>query len=317
MALRPSNLKSHFRTQLRLQRAIARSLLLVLTVFASVVLGCNGLTSNAIMPFSESPQATDVSSANRPGRPGNNSAPLWVGRFTSEDWIRQWRTRRNAAWGLDNLEVLSNPGDRFDHILRVRYPAGSASPTVARETGAPIGGAQFLADLGIQPQNALRLSYYVRFSDNFDFVKGGKLPGLFGGDGPSGGYIPNGEDGFSARLMWRRRGDGEVYAYLPTSEVHGTSIGRGKWRFRRGVWQHIQEEVVLNEPGQANGRVRLWFNGNKVLDEDDLTFRNVDSLRINGLFFSTFFGGGDPSWATPEDVYADFADFSVSMTSLR
>jgi cellulase/cellobiase CelA1 len=49
-----------------------------------------------------------------------------------------------------------------------------------------------------------------------------------------------------------------------------------------------------------------------VLDEQELTFRTTDELQIEGLFFSTFFGGGDSSWATPKDVYIDFAEFEVS-----
>jgi len=43
-----------------------------------------------------------------------------------------------------------------------------------------------------------------------------------------------------------------------------------------------------------------------------LTFRTVPTLRIEGLFFSTFFGGGDASWATPRDQYADFAGFELA-----
>jgi len=35
-------------------------------------------------------------------------------------------------------------------------------------------------------------------------------------------------------------------------------------------------------------------------------------LRIEGLFFSTFFGGGDASWATPRDQYADLAGFELA-----
>jgi len=43
-----------------------------------------------------------------------------------------------------------------------------------------------------------------------------------------------------------------------------------------------------------------------------LTLRTVDDLKIEGVIFSTFFGGGDQSWATPRDQYADFAVFAVS-----
>ncbi len=237
---------------------------------------------------------------------------LWQGTFSSTtDWLSQWGKQDRGDWGLQNMQVIPDPEGQFTKILRVSYPAGSASPAVARKTEAPLGGAQFYANLNITPQTALRLSYYVRFSKNFDFVKGGKLPGLFGGKGNSGGKIPNGEDGFSTRFMWRRKGDGEVYAYLPTSKKYGTSIGRGNWRFDVGKWHHIEQEVVLNQPTQKNGRIRVWFDGKQVLDENDLTFRRVDRLKVEGLFFSTFFGGDDPSWATPRDVYIDFADFSV------
>ncbi|WP_181449171.1 polysaccharide lyase [Nonomuraea aridisoli] len=43
----------------------------------------------------------------------------------------------------------------------------------------------------------------------------------------NGGRIPDGTNGLSTRFMWRANGAGEVYAYLPTSREHGTSLGRG------------------------------------------------------------------------------------------
>jgi hypothetical protein len=42
----------------------------------------------------------------------------------------------------------------------------------------------------------------------------------------------------------------------------------------------------------------------------------VPQLRIRGLFFSTFFGGSDTTWATPVDQAADFANFTVSRSAL-
>jgi hypothetical protein len=102
-----------------------------------------------------------------------------------------------------------------------------------------------------------------------------------------------------------------VYAYLPTSQGYGTSIGRGNWRFRTGVWHRIDQEVRLNTPGRADGRIRVWFDGRQVLDRGGLTFRTVPSLQIDGILFSTFFGGEDPSWATPRSVHTDFADFVI------
>jgi hypothetical protein len=247
---------------------------------------------------------------------------LWSDDFAQENWQTSWQILDDKQWGASNRRVVSAQTvsaqtvsaqtGNFSQFLRVQYPQGSASPTVHRESNAPLGGTQFYARLGIPPQDTLRLSYSVRFSENFDFVKGGKLPGLYGGTGNNGGDIPDGEDGFSTRYMWRSGGEGEVYAYLPSSQEQGTSLGRGNWRFRPQTWYRLEQEVSLNQPGQSNGRIRVWIDGQLVLDQTDLTFRTTETLKIEGILFSTFFGGSDRTWATPTDVYADFAGFRVT-----
>lgn len=245
---------------------------------------------------------------------GGDRSLLWSSTLAEENWQKHWGVSKSKDWGLDNLAIIPDPEGRFGKILRVAYPAKSASPTVSRKHKVPLGGCQFLADLNLAPQDALRLSYYVRFSDDFDFVKGGKLPGLFGGDSQSGGDEADGTNGFSTRFMWRKNGAGELYAYLPTSKKkeYGSSIGRGQWQFKPGVWYRLEQEVILNQPGLADGRVRVWLDGQQVLNKTGLTFRSTDQLKINGIFFSTFFGGNDKSWATPRDVHVDFANFAVT-----
>jgi len=239
------------------------------------------------------------------------STTVWSGGFADDDWLTDWGVN-SISFGEQNLETLSGPPGKFDNFLRVHYPAGSYINSAAKR-GAPVGGTQFATDLDVRPEESMRLSYYVRFSDDFDFVKGGKLPGLYGGDPKSGGDIPDGTDGFSTRFMWRRDGDGEVYAYLPTSKKFGTSLGRGKWDFEPGVWHKLEQEVSLNQPGKQNGKVRVWLDDKLVLKQENLTFRTSSDLKIDGVFFSTFFGGGDPSWATPSNTHADFANFKVSV----
>ena len=242
-----------------------------------------------------------------------NHTVVWSNGFEGTNFWQRWRVLKRGSWGLQNTKAIKDYSGKFSRVLRVRYPAGSASPTVTNSKGAPQGGVQVFANLGIPPQDSLRLSYYVRFSKDFDFVKGGKLPGLFGGTINNGRKIPDGTNGFSTRYMWRKDGDGEVYAYLPSSREHGTSIGRGNWRFQPGTWQHLEQVVVLNQPGKANGQIQMWLDGKKVLTKNGLTFRTTNALKIEGILFSTFFGGGDPSWATPKNVYVDFANFSVSL----
>ena len=249
--------------------------------------------------------------ATRPATPSAGAAPLiWSDDFGT-GWKEHWHVRRPQSWGLENLRVVREPKERFPALLRVTYLQGSASPTVTKKYRAPVGGAQFLADLGITPTDFLHLRYYVRFAPGFDFGKGGKLPGLYGGKASAGGKIPGGADGFSTRFMWRKNGAGGVYAYLPTSRRHGTSLGRGNWRFTAGVWHSIEQEVTLNTPGKADGRIRVWFDDRRVLQQDGVVFRTAWELKIEGIFFSTFFGGDDPSWATPATTHVDFASFAV------
>jgi hypothetical protein len=205
---------------------------------------------------------------------------------------------------------VASGDQRFPSAFRVSYPAGSASPAVARG-GAPSGGAQRYFRLAGGPVDTLRLAYHVRFPAGFDFVKGGKLPGLYGGTVTGGKRIPDGTDGFSTRYMWRRQGAGEVYAYLPGSVGYGTSLGRGSWFFVPGRWTHLEQEIRLNTPGSPDGCITVLVDGRQVYHHAGLTFRTTADLKIDGVFFSTFFGGGDTGWVTPTDQYADFAAFEV------
>lgn len=241
---------------------------------------------------------------------GARAGALWQTDFRRNDWLTEWSARPEGRFGMDNLRVVDEEGGRWPRFLRVVYYKGSASPSASRRVGVKEGGGQFFSRLD-QSHDRLFLRYWVRFDPRFDFVKGGKLPGFYGGTQVSGGSIPDGTNGFSTRFMWRRDGMGEVYAYTPTSPAFGTSLGRGSWTFARGQWQCLEQELVLNTPGQLDGVVRTWLDGKLVYENTRLLFRTVPTLRIEGVFFSTFFGGGDESWAPPEDTRVDFAHFAV------
>lgn len=217
-----------------------------------------------------------------------------------------------GAFGLSRAGVVSAEHPNFSRALQVEYPEGSASQRSAGTDGTPHGGTQLYLDWVHGAVDQAYLSYWLKFEKGFDFVKGGKLPGLFGGRVTSGRHIPDGADGFSTRYMWRARGRAEVYSYLPTSVAHGTSLGRGDWSWPTGTWTNIEQHVELNTPGTDDGLVEVWLNGQKVLKMPGLDFRSTTALKIQGLFFSTFFGGGDSSWSTPRTQWSQFADFQIS-----
>lgn len=194
-----------------------------------------------------------------------------------------------------------------DGVLAVTYPAGSTAPSM----GPPYGGAQICEPFSSGPQTTATLRYQVRFPVGFQFVKGGKLPGLYGGVEPfsGGGHNPN---GWSLRLMWRSGGAGEIYAYIAGVNGYGLDLGRGDFSWPAdGQWHAVSLQVVLNTPGEANGEAVLSLDGKVVIDTTGLSITDA-AVPISGLFFSTFFGGHDPSWSPTAPMSADFAGFGAS-----
>jgi hypothetical protein len=235
--------------------------------------------------------------------------------------------RRPYLWDLWDW----SPG----FYLRVKYREGSINPNASKNGKAPSGGANFYArPPWMEPSDSLHLRYDVRFASGFKFVKGGKLPGLFGCNEPwdlrkkpqgtsHGGEKPDGKNGFSTRYMWRADGLGEVYAYKPKTDEsidkeYGESIplytsnGKERLKFKPGKWYCLEQRVKLNTPNKPDGEIQVWVNDDLALDQKRLTFRYVDSLKIQGIFFSTFFGGHGRSWASASNTYADFARFAIS-----
>jgi hypothetical protein len=227
---------------------------------------------------------------------------IWTLSFPNTSlstWLHSLPAYR--IWGTQNMAVKQE--DRVK-VLEVRYPKDSIDPAAAN---APQGGAGFIYP---SPTSFFAgcLGYDVGFEPGFDFAKGGKLPGLYGGDAPSGGADTG--RGFSTRYMWRAAGAGEVYAYVAEkSGEYGESISRGAWNFLTGQWQHIEQEVIVNQLGSPNGVLRVWVDGSLVVNRSDISYRVVDSVLVTGLMFSTFFGGHDPTWASPRTQSAFFRNF--------
>ena len=186
------------------------------------------------------------------------------------------------------------------------YPAGSSAPS----SGVP-GGAQAKLPISAGPRLSYTLTYQLRFPTNFQFVKGGKLPGLCGGQCWTGSN--NGPGGWATRYMWRSGGQGEVLLSDATTTGFGTDLGRGAWTFAAdGQWHTISQTVTMNTPGTADGSVVVHYDGAQVANFTGITFRAAgDTDAIDSLMFCTFYGGSDSSWAPSATTYADFRGFSA------
>ncbi len=212
-------------------------------------------------------------------------------------------------WAVTSrVNVVNQNGNRF---LRVDFPRGKVGPSE--------GGAQFRTEFAesIGLHDELYLSYDVRFEGGFDFQLGGKLPGFASGTAVAGGDQPNGYDGFSTRMMWIEGGDAISYVYHP-DKTHRFGDGM-RWTdssFTPGEWTTVETRVRLNTPGSNNGIIEGWMDGELVLRRTNLRFRDTADLQIEGLFFSTFFGGSTQEWAPSRDETIDFDNFVISQSPI-
>ena len=190
-------------------------------------------------------------------------------------------------------------------VLTTTYPAGSSSPS----SGNP-GGAQICEPFTGGTTTDATLVYQVRFPVGFQFVQGGKLPGLYGGVEPfSGGKHTS--NGWSIRLMWRTGGAGEVYAYTARTVGYGDEYGKGNFTFSAdGKWHTLAEHVHLNSVGASNGYVTLSYDGVQVISQTGVDITDTNTP-IAGLFFSTFYGGNDSSWAPSQTMQLSFTGFGL------
>ncbi|KAG8746153.1 hypothetical protein FRC10_006019 [Ceratobasidium sp. 414] len=171
--------------------------------------------------------------------------------------------------------------------IQAFYPKDSINPG-----NSPQGGADFYANPlpALKDAQNVTFGYSVFLPTDFEPVRGGKLPGLYGGKmGCSGGDAAL--DCFSTRLMWRAKNEGELYLYAPkdkqTDRVcntpprsiceadYGLSIGRGSFKFTPGQWTHVSQTVVLNTPGRQDGYFTLDVNGKRVLDLQGVYYRQT------------------------------------------
>ena len=242
-----------------------------------------------------------------------------VGNYLPEVLNDQWHTPLWHMGVRENRAKIVSDKEK-GKALEVLFPANQFGSD---------GAVAFLNDLsfgsGIERNfEELYISYDVKFSENFDFVRGGKLPGLCGynvtqdpRDGcNTGGGFPTGYDGWSARGMWREDGKLENYVYHADQFYEYGDDEYWTANAERGTWHSFQHRIVLNTVGEANGIVEAWFDGVKVLSSNTMLYRKTADIGINLFYFSTFYGGADPSWAPTSDQYIYFDNFRIATTPL-
>ena len=239
--------------------------------------------------------------------------------------VKSWGT----YWPFRRLRIVhSDP--QHNKVLQVRYPEKKVR---FFSSGASWHWKPFM------PRHEVFFSYWVQFPDSFVFRHGGKMHGLTGGKGNTGGNKPNGHDGWSCRLHWgpddliklyiyhkdQQRKWGDTFYLTQNPEIIRIDISKPitrhharEIRIERGKWHHIMIRVKVNAAGFRNGLAQAWYDGKLVMDIRGFEFRDEtcqgDELLIEGVYFSTFFGGRGDEYKPVKDEFVLFDDFVVSKT---
>lgn len=231
-----------------------------------------------------------------------------VGVCTVEQWKQDWPgCRYEDGVSEGHLSVVSTESG---NAYRVDYIKG--------EIGPEKGGVGWRYP--ISHSDSVELSYRLTFSRDFQWVKGGKLPGLCGGpESVTGGNRADGTNGFSVRLMWRADGRGEAYVYhMNQPQKFGESLPfHSGFRFRAGHSLLVRLRVSMNSPGRRNGKLDVWLTSTRsnktvhVLTRSDMEWRSTRNVSVDSLLFETFYGGSNKTWAPRRASFTLFSDISI------
>lgn len=209
----------------------------------------------------------------------------------------------------ERVEVVDGEGVEGSKALKVTYRGNKRGSERVVNT--------FKLD---KPLDEATLVFDVKFDEDFQFRKGGKLHGL-GPDHRITGGNEMKPDGWSARSMWGKKGL-NTYVYCQDKE---RKFGQGPdrkqdFQFETERYYSVSIHVKINnDVKKSNGSVRIYVDGKRVAEDHRIRFRGEDGehTKITHLLFSTFHGGENPSWAPKDengeytDVYAYFDNFAV------
>jgi hypothetical protein len=173
----------------------------------------------------------------------------------------------------------------------VKIDQGPSPLALDVKIGGPLAtdtGISFLwAPSGVSKAPAVCLSYRVFAPADFDFARGGELPGLIGGvTGRTAGRDV--ESGFSTKFTWDERGTVGLDVSTPTDRAGVVLVDPMKYRsertiLARGRWVEVEQELKLNDGASPDGVIRLWVDGRLVVKDTKVAWRPKGADGLSGV----------------------------------
>ncbi len=263
---------------------------IALGVFLFVYVAQDAMTTVKAPPCSETyPSATEFALKTDAGKP---MSPIELQARAGAD-----------EWGvLERAKVIALEGAPAPFVMTVQMPKGSAS---IYRSDVPKGGLTFRW----QPQDLVGatsacLSYSVFLPADFNFGGGGELPGLFGGANYQPATRTEGAAGVASRFKWGADGKGDLALQVPaiTGANGPFNLEIGSFVIPKGRWVPVEQEIVLNTTGQADGSARLWVDGDLKIQRSKISWRTDDTVTLTGVIHDVWYGGATSAATAPKDT---------------
>ncbi|MFC6716053.1 polysaccharide lyase [Natrialbaceae archaeon GCM10025810] len=161
----------------------------------------------------------------------------------------------------------------------------------------------------------LHARYWIYLPSEFHFTQQLKLP-FIGNQRTQGGggRVSDGTGGWSARVALHENRDAapglEFYTYH--AEMEGPYGDHDEWgvELPTAEWARIDFYVRVNTPGEHDGTIRGWLNGDLGHEVDELVFRErgYDELGIDEFTFDVYHGGNE---AASTETFLAFNDLEL------
>jgi hypothetical protein len=295
-----------------------------LLILLPLILGCAGkmvekdtretnISSTEAGPKPEIQEQTWDGSPNL--EPGLNGANILLFEdFETQEYKQKWPVHWGLAPGAGTVTVPSQ------YVF-----AGKQSAYLEARKGRheSAGGGEYVPKIPIDEVAYVRL--YLRLEDGFSMGTSGqlKLFSVRGGARPENTYggagrKPTGRDKFSVTLAvdnWMKlhfyyyypdqRGAYGDWAYCQASFFQKAGLTPGKW--------FCVELMLKNStPGQKNGQLKVWLDGNLVGNVEHLRFRDASEVKIRRFTMENYFGGSNVSDTSPKNQRLYIDNYVVS-----
>jgi len=212
-------------------------------------------------------------------------------------------------WGLtSNARIVPDDAMPKGQVLEVGLPKASARD----QDGQTRSGMGFVwQPRQLTTASSVCLSYSVWVPAEFKLGEGGFFPGLMSSHEAEPAAADPGEGDsadkeatkpFRIRAQWRRDGTIGVFQAPNLSGSSVVSGDRSVAALGLGRWTRIEQEAVLNTPGQANGKLRLWVDGKLVFDRSNVGYRKDEIQSFQSVSVDVHYAKGN-GWApSPADA---------------